>query len=122
MKNKKTAGRPAAAGALAGLCCGLFGGGGGMVLIPLLTRWLRLETRPAFATCVAVIAPLSLVSVGFYLFRGRLNIFAALPYMTGGTLGGFLAGKTFQKLPVSVLRKGLAILLLYGGVRALFWS
>ncbi len=122
MKNKKTAGRPAASGALAGLCCGLFGGGGGMVLIPLLTRWLRLETRQAFATCVAVIAPLSLVSAGIYLFRGRLDVLAALPYMAGGVLGGFLAGKTFQKVPVPVLRKGLAILLLYGGVRALFWS
>lgn len=93
-----------------------------MVLIPLLTRWLRLETRRAFATCVAVIAPLSLVSAGIYFFRGRLDVMAALPYMAGGVVGGLLAGWTFRRIPAPILRKGLALLLLYGGVRALFWS
>ena len=48
----------AAAGAAAGLVNGLFGGGGGMVLLPLLNRWCRVEGKRGFATCVAVILPL----------------------------------------------------------------
>ena len=45
------------AGALAGLTNGLFGGGGGSVLVPLLTRYCGLSQRKAFATSVAVILP-----------------------------------------------------------------
>ena len=32
----------------------LFGGGGGMVLLPLLSRWGTLDQKKAFATCVAL--------------------------------------------------------------------
>ena len=49
---------PAVAGALAGLANGFFGGGGGMILVPLLTRRCGLDQRRAFATSVAVILPL----------------------------------------------------------------
>ena len=42
------------AGAAAGLVNGLFGGGGGMVLLPLLSRWGTLDQKKAFATCVAL--------------------------------------------------------------------
>ena len=45
-------------GALAGAANGFFGGGGGMVLVPLLTRLCGLEQRRAFATSVAIILPL----------------------------------------------------------------
>ena len=47
----------AASAVLAGAANGCFGGGGGMVLLPLLTRWCRVEEKTAFATCVAVILP-----------------------------------------------------------------
>ena len=43
------------AGGLAGLANGLFGGGGGMVCLPILARWGTLEQRKLYATCVAVI-------------------------------------------------------------------
>ena len=46
------------AGAAGGAVNGLFGGGGGMVVLPLLTKWRKLEARSAFATCVAVILPM----------------------------------------------------------------
>ena len=39
------------AGVAGGLLSGLFGGGGGMVLLPLLVKWRKLEGRKAFATC-----------------------------------------------------------------------
>ena len=46
------------AGGLAGLVNGFFGGGGGSVLVPLLTQLCKLDQRRAFATSVAVILPL----------------------------------------------------------------
>ena len=108
----------AVTGALAGLANGLFGSGGWMFLVPLFTHWTKLPQRKAFATSVAVILPLSLVSAGIYWFRGGLELDAAWPYLLGGFLGGILSGRVFQKVPLTWLRRAFALLILYGGVRA----
>lgn len=108
----------AVTGALAGLANGLFGSGGGMFLVPLFTHWTKLPQRKAFATSVAVILPLSLVSAGIYWFRGGLELDAAWPYLLGGFLGGILSGRVFQKVPLTWLRRAFALLILYGGARA----
>ena len=68
---------------------------------------------------MAVIAPLCALSAGIYWFRGDLDLAAALPYLAGGLIGGLIGGKVFQKLPMVWLRRGFALLILYGGVRAL---
>jgi uncharacterized membrane protein YfcA len=106
-------------GALAGAVNGLFGGGGGMVFIPLATRWGGLETKRAFASCVAVIWPMTAVSACVYLLRGSLTASLAWPYVLGGTLGGAAAGRLFRRIPAALLRRGLAIFILYGGWRCL---
>ena len=111
--------RYALAGGLAGLANGLFGGGGGSVLVPLLTRMCGLEQRRAFATSVAVILPLCLLSVVIYLLRGGLDLAAAWPYLVGGTLGGWLGGRLFRGVKVNWLRRGFGLLLIFGGVRCL---
>lgn len=114
--------RAAVCGGLAGIVNGFFGGGGGSLLLPLFLRWLKLEERRAFATCVAVIVPLCAVSAALYLFRGALDIGAALPYLAGGALGGAAAGKFLPKTPVKLLRRAMAVLILLGGARALLWG
>ena len=110
----------ALAGGAAGLVNGLFGGGGGTVLVPLLTGLCKLEQRQAFATSVAVIAPLCALSAAVYWFRGGLGLMLALPYLLGGLLGGWVSGKLFSRLKPLWLRRGFALLLLYGGWKALF--
>jgi len=96
------------AGGLAGIANGLFGGGGGSVLVPLLTRICGMEQRRAFATSVAVILPMCALSVVIYLLRGGLDIAAAWPYLVGGTVGGWLGGRLFRlcskTVPIGILR------------------
>lgn len=113
--------RPALAGAAAGLVNGFFGGGGGMVLVPLLAGWCGLGQRKAFATSVAIILPLCILSAAIYLFRGGVDFSTALPYLVGGLIGGLLGGKLFQRMNMVWLRRLFALLLLYGGVKALFF-
>lgn len=117
-KSKKIA---LVAGGAAGLVNGLFGGGGGMVLVPLLTGKCGLEQRKAFATSVAIILPLCALSSAIYFFRGGLDLLAALPYLIGGLIGGALGGKLFQRLDMEWLRRVFALLILYGGVKSLFF-
>ena len=76
------------AGLSGGLINGLFGGGGGMVLLPLLTRWRRVDGRSAFATCVAIIFPMCCVSTAVYLWQVRPGLAMVLPYLAGGAAGG----------------------------------
>lgn len=50
------------AGAAAGAVNGAFGGGGGMVMAPMLALWCGMEQKRALATCVGVILPLCVLS------------------------------------------------------------
>lgn len=109
----------AVAGGAAGLVNGFFGGGGGMVLVPLLAGKCGLGQRKAFATSVAVIAPLCALSAGIYWLRGNLDFALSLPYLAGGLAGGLIGGKLFKKLSMKWLRRAFALLILYGGVRSL---
>lgn len=104
-------------GAIAGAANGFFGAGGGMLLVPLLTGWLKLPQRQAFANSVAIILPLCVVSTIIYFFKSELSFMTALPYLTGGLAGGFIGGKVFKKIPVIWLRRALGLLIIYGGVR-----
>ena len=107
------------AGGLAGLANGLFGGGGGMVFLPILSKWGDLGARKLYATCVGVIFPVCAVSAGVYLWRGGFSLTDALPYLLGGGLGGFLGGKLYGKVSTTFLKWLFAAFLCYAGVKYL---
>lgn len=109
--------RYALAGGLAGVTNGLFGGGGGSVLVPMLTGYCRLSQREAFATSVAVVLPLCGLSVTIYLLRGNLDWMEAVPYLIGGAVGGFVGGRWFKGMNMGWLKRAFGLLLIYGGVR-----
>ena len=114
---KKT--RRCAAGAAAGMINGLFGGGGGMVLLPALTKWGGVTQRGAFATCIAAIYPMCIVSAAIYCLRVQMQWSVLLPCLLGGAVGGVVAGKTFRKVPVRMLKLIFGAFLIYGAVRYL---
>ena len=107
-------------GLAAGLTNGLFGGGGGIPLLLLLTKWAGMEKKRAVATCAAVIFPMCAVSAALYLWRVELSLKTALPYLLGGFAGGLVGGRLFKKVPELWLRRIFALFLLYGGWRYLF--
>ena len=109
------------AGALTGAANGFFGGGGGCILVPLLSGLCALDTRRAFATSVAVILPLCVLSAGIYLFRAGMDWMVAVPYLAGGALGGLLGGKLFKGVKLPWLRRGFGAVLVVGGVRCLLF-
>ena len=107
------------AGGAAGLANGLFGGGGGMVFLPLLARSRDLHQRQLFATCVAVIFPVCAVSAGVHFFRSGISLTQALPYLLGGLLGGFLGGRLYGRVSTLWLKRLFALFLFYAGVKYL---
>ena len=111
--------RPALAGLCAGAVTGLFGGGGGMVLIPLLGLLTDLEEESLFPCSVCIIAPICAVCLAFAFRQGTADMSSALPYLLGSGIGGLLCGTWAQRIPVKWLHRVLGLLILWGGVRYL---
>jgi len=108
-----------AAGFCAGAVNGLFGAGGGMVLVPLLAALTDLESSEVFPASVSIILPACLVSLAFAIYHGGFSWEVALPYLLGGFAGGALAGLVGKKIPVTWLHRILGIMILWGGFRYL---
>ena len=104
------------AGLAAGIVTGLFGGGGGMVLVPLLTLLTELKEDSVFPSSISVILPICITAL---VLSPALRFREALPWLPGSLLGGILAGKWGQKIPVKWLHRSLGILILWGGIRYL---
>lgn len=105
-----------AGGGAVGAVNGLFGGGGGMLAVPLLER-AGLETRRAHATAIAVILPTSLASGIVYVISGFVPAAVLIPVALGVTLGGFLGARLLPLLPVRAVEILFGVLMLAAGVR-----
>jgi uncharacterized membrane protein YfcA len=92
----------AGTGMLSGLMSGLFGVGGGFVIIPALSRHTNLEFRSIQATSLAVIALVSLSGVSATAWHGTFKWDVALPFAGGAVLalllGNSLAALLNQKI------------------------
>lgn len=109
--------------AICGLCAGtltgLFGAGGGMVLVPLMTQLTDLKDQQMFPASVAILFPICIVSLIFAAGWESFSFYDALPYFLGSIAGGFLAGTLGKKIPSLWLHRVLGIMILWGGIRYL---
>ena len=106
-------------GACAGLVAGLFGAGGGLVLVPLLTLLTDTEENDLFSSSISIILPICLVCIAVAAMSVGIPFRPALPYLLGSVIGGLCAGIWGQKIPVCWLHRGLGLLILWGGYRYL---
>ena len=107
-----------AAGGAAGLINGLFGAGGGMVLVPLLGKRTGLNEQERFPASIAIIAPICIVSL-LFSDGSSIGFWQVLPYLVGSAVGGVAAGLWGRKIPTIWLHRVLGGLILWGGIRYL---
>ena len=105
------------AGFSAGALNGLFGAGGGMVLVPLLSLLTDLEEEKMFGTSVIILLPICIISLLFTNGWDAFSFLQALPYLLGSAAGGVLAGNFAKKIPTLWLHRVLGILIVWGGIR-----
>lgn len=101
----------------AGVVNGFLGTGGGIVLMLALTLVPANDdtaARDRFATVIAVILPLSLVSAVAY--GESVDLSAASPYILPGILGGVLGALLLDKLSVKLIKKLFAAMVIWAGI------
>lgn len=107
-------------GTAAGLVNGLAGAGGGMLLLPLLRHTPEIKDDNLFPTGLAIMLPISIVTLVFTGIRNGLDIASALPWLPGAAAGGLCAGLWGKKIPTLWLHRALGLLMIFGGVRYLW--
>ena len=116
---KKDTIKMATAGTVSGMINGLFGAGGGMVLVPMLSRFTDLSDEEIFPASISIILPMCLITLSVSATQRPLPWQDALPYLIGSALGGILSGMLGKKIPTIWLHRILGALILWGGWRYL---
>jgi uncharacterized membrane protein YfcA len=92
-----------------GLLAGLFGVGGGIIMVPLLLWWAGINQRRAQATSLLAIAPAALIGSTTYAFGGVFPLVAAILLALGAVVGAQLGALLLRKLSLNWLRWSFAV-------------
>lgn len=104
-------------GLIVGAMNGFLGGGGGMIVVPLLNFICGLEDKKAHATAILIILPLCAVSAITYsamgIFDWDLTLWCGIGAITGGILGAIFLKKMSNK----TVRIIFSILMIVAGIK-----
>ena len=116
-------------GAMAGVASGLFGVGGGIVLVPALIYWAGFNQHMATGTSLAVLLPpIGLAAALEYYRHGNVDVHAAILLAAGLFVGAWIGAWFANKMAGPQLRllfgvfvTGLGVYLVHGAFRRLGW-
>jgi uncharacterized protein len=98
-------------GGLAGLYSGFLGLGGGFVLVPMMTRFLRFPMKRAIGTSLTAVAILAIPGTITHAFLGNIDWTMALLLIVGVVPGALLGARLSLGSSEKSLRIGFATLL-----------
>ncbi len=104
----------------AGVVNGFLGTGGGIVLMlamALLPKDGEDGVRDRFATLIAVILPLSLISA--IMYGDKIDFSLTVPYLIPGILGGVSGALLLDKLSVNLVKRLFAVMVIWAGINFL---
>jgi uncharacterized membrane protein YfcA len=112
-----------------GICSGLFGVGGGIVIVPALIYWAGFSQHKATGTSLAVLLlPIGLAATIEYYRRGNVDLRAAViiasTMFAGAWIGAILANQMkgpHLRLMFGVFVTGVGLYLIYGAGKRLGW-
>lgn len=101
---------------MAGAFSGLFGVGGGAIIVPLLVLWLAYDERVATGTSLAAICVIAVAAAGAHGLLGNVDVLKGV--MVGvPAVGGVVAGTAIQqRIPTRAIAGLFAVLLAVSAV------
>jgi len=106
-------------GIVTGFVNGIFGGGGGMVVVPMLIFLLKYPVKAAHATAILIILPISVISGIIYASYGAFEMNVGLPVTIGVIFGGIIGAKLLSKLNAKIVTKIFSVVMLAAGIKML---
>lgn len=101
-------------GIASGIFAGVFGIGGGSILIPALVYLFGLSQHQAQGTTLAImVPPIGLLAAMRYYYSGNVNLNMAAFVCIGFFFGGLLGAHLVQGLPGLVLKRLFGIFLAF---------
>ncbi len=109
-------------GVITGMANGLFGSGGGTIVVPSMVFLLKAEEHKAHATAIAIILPLTVVSAFMYIRGDFINWPLTLNVMLGGITGGYIGARLLNKCPAGLLSKMFGSFMILAALRMILWK
>lgn len=106
-------------GLIGGVLSGIFGIGGGIIMVPLLVNLARMDQRRAAATSLVAIIPTSIAGSATYFATGEINLLAGVVIAAGAIVGAVLGSMLLRRIPLVWLRWMFIVLILVVAVRML---
>ncbi len=110
-----------AAGLGGGFISGLLGGGGGSIMIPLMTGPMKMTQHVAHGTSLLVITVTAAVAAVAYSLNESLSFLLIASMGAGALLGALLGARAASRIPALHLRQVLAVFLIAVSLRILLW-
>lgn len=108
-------------GIITGFTNGLFGSGGGSILVPITEKFLNMEEHKSHATAISIILPLSILSLLIYWYDGEVMWSLAIYASIGGVLGSFVGAKLLKKITGIWLHRIFGGFMLLASFRLFFY-
>jgi len=107
-------------GLTGGVASGLFGIGGGVIMVPILGLLMGFSQHKAQGTSlVALIPPTGLLAVLAYSKAGYVSWQTGLLLIPGVFLGGIAGGTIARRIPAAKMRRVFAVLMFMLGISQL---
>ncbi len=103
-------------GLVAGLFNGMFGAGGGMMVVPMLEK-SGINPKKSHATSIVIIAILSFFSLIGYFLGGHLNFQDTLGYIPMGIVGVLIGSWLLKKIKTDFLRRIFGLIMIISSIR-----
>jgi len=107
-------------GILAGIASGLLGIGGGVIIVPVLVlAFAGFDQKMAQGISLSVLIPVAIVGALRYMHNPNIsvNYTVAVLIAIGAVVGSLIGTELVARLPVSVIRKSFAVLMLIVAVK-----
>ena len=109
--------RPVLLGMVAGFVSGMFGVGGGVIVVPGLVVWMSLDQRTASGTSTATIVASAAAAALFLSSRGAVDWAAAAWIFLGAGFGAYFGARNLSRVPEKWLTRTFAVVMLVAAIR-----